>query len=83
MIIYTPMPLEIVLDGVQQNRCYKEIQVDGVKLQVEELQNGQYRINQLLSTDPSDFLNPKFQPGNLITYENFKITKGCESYPSG
>lgn len=73
MIIYTPMPLELVLEGVQQNRYYKEIQVDGVKLQVEELENGQYRINKLLSTDPFDFLNPQFQPGNLIIYDNHKI----------
>lgn len=73
MIIYTPLPLDIVLEGVQQKRNYEEITVDEVKLQVEKLPDGRYKINQVLSTNPSDFLNPKYQPGNFITSCDFEI----------
>ena len=49
MLHYTPLPLELILEGFDEKRNYREIQI--------------------LSTNPQDFLNPKLQPGNLLSFE--------------
>ncbi|HHY71057.1 MAG TPA: hypothetical protein GX519_05280 [Thermoanaerobacterales bacterium] len=68
MLLYTSMPLEIVLEGMDKKYEYKEINVDGVKLVVESVGINQSKIVRLLSSNPQDFLNPNFSPGKIITF---------------
>lgn len=68
MILYTSMPLEIVLEGMDKTYEYKEIDVGGVKLVVEPMGINQGKIVRLLSSNPQDFLNPNFSPGKIITF---------------
>ncbi len=68
MILYTPVQLELVLEGFDKTKYpdYKEIKYKGVPMLVEEAGFGRKRIVKLLSTDPFDYLKPEMTPGNLI-----------------
>lgn len=68
MILYTPMQLELVLDGFDTTRYpeYKEIEYQGVAMLVESIEFGRQKIVKLLSTNPFDYLKPELAPGNII-----------------
>ncbi len=68
MILYTPMQLELVLEGFDKTKypSYREIQYKGVSVLVEEADFGKQRIVKLLSTDPFDYLKPEMAPGSII-----------------
>ncbi|MCG9969721.1 YlzJ-like family protein [Pelotomaculum terephthalicicum JT] len=68
MILYTPMQLELVLEGFDREKYpeYQEINYDGVSMVVENTSNGKKRIVKLLSTNPYDYLKTNLQPGSLI-----------------
>jgi hypothetical protein len=68
LLLYTLMPLETVLEGIDKKYEYKEIDVDGVTLVVESVGINQGKIVRLLSSDPQDYLNPSFSPGKIITF---------------
>jgi len=70
MILYTTMAKELVLEGFEDNVPeYEEIHgLGGIILQVEPLGFGQAKIVRLISSNPEDYLNPAFQPGQVITY---------------
>ena len=74
MILHTIMPLEAVF----QERSYKTkprysvAEYRGEKVIVEHMEDDHYEINQLLSTCPSTFLNPAFQPGTMVRREELK-----------
>ncbi|WP_449353934.1 YlzJ-like family protein [Virgibacillus natechei] len=42
------------------------ISYEGRSLYVEEKDDGSYQLLQLMSTDPQDFLDEKFTPGNIL-----------------
>lgn len=69
MIIYTPLSVEEVLKDYDKIKDLKEINYQGKNLQVEMLENGQYRIARILSSNPQDFLNPELQPGTILRNE--------------
>ncbi len=68
MILYTPMQLELVLEGFDQTKYpeYKEVKYKGVPMLVEEAEGGRNRIVRLLSTNPFDYLRTELSPGSLI-----------------
>lgn len=68
MILYTPMQLELVLEGFDQTEYpdYRKIEYNGVPLLVEGAGFGQKRVVKLLSTNPFDYLKPELSPGSLI-----------------
>ncbi len=68
MILYTPMQLELVLEGFDTTKYpeYKIIEYEGVAMLVEDVDSGKKRIIKLLSTNPYDYLRPELSPGNLI-----------------
>ncbi len=68
MILYTPMQLELVLEGFDTIKYpqYEEIEYGGVAMLVEGVDSGKKRIIKLLSTNPNDYLRPELSPGNLI-----------------
>ena len=44
MVLYTSMPLEIVLDGIDKKYEYQEVQVNGIKLVIEPIGLNQGKI---------------------------------------
>lgn len=70
MMLYTPMPLELVLAGSDDfHPVYEEISIRGRKVLVEKKDATHASVVRLLSTNPSDFLDPTLFPGAVITYE--------------
>ncbi len=67
MIHYTPLDLNDVFPVNQtQYSKQKVIDVDGRSVLVDCLEDGNYRIIQLLSSNPQDFLEHTIQPGEMI-----------------
>jgi len=68
MILWTPMPLELVLEGLEDMRpgeC-SQISHGGVSMLVEKTGDGRNKIVRLLSTDPADYLNQDYCPGRIL-----------------
>lgn len=68
MILYTPMQLELVLEGFDTTQYpeYRDIKYQGVSMVVEPAGVGRQKIVKLLSTNPFDYLKPELAPGNII-----------------
>lgn len=70
MILYTPMPLELVLEGAEDYwPKYELVSVHGRWVLVERTGVNQAKLVRLLSTNPNDFLDPSFFPGSIITFD--------------
>lgn len=68
MILWTPMQLELVLEGLEKmsfSDC-KKVSYQGVPMLVERTADGGTRIVRLLSTDPVDYLDFAHSPGRHI-----------------
>ncbi|TCP70076.1 YlzJ-like family protein [Baia soyae] len=48
---------------------FQECTIDGIQMVIEILPTGKAQINRLLSPNPQDYLNPKFQPGAELTLQ--------------
>lgn len=68
MILYTPMQLELVLEGLENMSApnTREIRRQGVPMVVEDVGSGKVKVTRLLSTDPKDYLLNDISPGNII-----------------
>lgn len=73
MMLYTIVPIETIFEeedsagtGVFSPTPIM-IRRDGIDLLVEQMPGGEYRIQRLISTNPRDFLNPKWQPGSILS----------------
>jgi hypothetical protein len=65
MILYLPEPLEIY----SKNECLPRVRIklsSGGHLNAEYLNVDQVRVLSIESTDPMDFVNQNYQPGNII-----------------
>jgi len=69
MILWSIVPVEMVLGNVDIQPAYEEIEYNGMKCLVEKTSPTQCRVVRLLTTDPSDYLRTEFQPGTMLTYE--------------
>jgi len=69
MILYTPMPLEAVLEGIENVDDLQEIQLNGITMQVKVMDTGKAQIVRLISPNPQDYLNPSYAPGNYIQFQ--------------
>jgi hypothetical protein len=73
MILYTIYDHNMVLGGgnggpaSQEYQNYSEMSIDGVKVQVSQHSTSQFQVERIISTDPFDYLNPKIQPGCIIS----------------
>ncbi len=66
-IIYTPLPIELVLEGIdKEGPQYQELEVNGVKLLVEQQGIDKWRVVRLISTNPADYLKNEFLPGTEL-----------------
>ncbi|MCL6612397.1 MAG: YlzJ-like family protein [Peptococcaceae bacterium] len=69
MILWTPMQLELVLEGIE-DMCppqHSTVSYRGVPMVVEKTASGQGKIIRLLSTDPADYLKAEHTPGSFVT----------------
>ena len=66
MILYTVLPIETVLEGLDRQRSFIDIQLEGVTLTVEPVSLEEAVIVRLISTDPRHYLHPQFSPGRKI-----------------
>lgn len=68
MVLYTPLPLEDVLASpASQEADPWLMHVGGRPCLVRRGPGGQVVMERLLSTDPADFLDVRFQPGRPLT----------------
>ncbi|HEY4601611.1 MAG TPA: YlzJ-like family protein [Cerasibacillus sp.] len=71
MILYTPLTeLDIFPTSDADYTKLRSISFKGKSMYVENMTDGNYKIIQLLSTDPNDFLNKNYTPGTLISYND-------------
>ena len=73
MILWTVMPLDLVLLTEEHKPTYEEITYDDINLQVERTAEHEYRIVRLISTEPSHYLRQDLQPGSLLSYKPVKL----------
>lgn len=66
MIYYTPYPAEWFFWDYVQPVEYYNVEMEGVPMVIQVDSKGQATIVQLLSCNPQDYLNPRFQPGNKV-----------------
>ena len=67
---YTIVPIEWLLEDEEEEETKptrREVQVNGVRLVVEQSKNT-YKIVQLISSDPSHYLNEAYQPGKTLSF---------------
>ncbi len=66
MILHTVLPIEQVLEGMDQERRFTEMTILGVTLIVEAVSADMAVIVRIVSTDPRDYLNPALEPGRTV-----------------
>jgi hypothetical protein len=74
-MFYTIIPLEYIFeeeepeDDESKKKSQEdfEIKKEGVCLMVQSLSSGQYKVTRIISTNPSDYLRPEWQPGVMIS----------------
>jgi hypothetical protein len=68
VILYSIVPPEIVFGNMDSsNSTLKEIYYQGEKILVMPIENNKYKIDRVISTSPQAFLDPKLQPGSIIS----------------
>lgn len=70
MLIWTPMPEALVFEGMDTvTYNWIETEIQGVKMIVEPTSDlpGRARIIRLLCPRPESYLNPAFQPGQMVS----------------
>jgi len=68
MIIYTPDPIEFMEQDEHQNTVVFRLPSGGY-ITAEPCEYNKLKIISITSTDPMDYVNSKYQPGNFITME--------------
>ncbi|MDW7675496.1 MAG: YlzJ-like family protein [Bacillota bacterium] len=68
MTLYTPLSPEMIYQEVEwlKAKPKKLIELNGVAVEVELLENGELKIERIHSTNPQDYLNAALQPGTKI-----------------
>ncbi|MDQ0860069.1 MULTISPECIES: YlzJ-like family protein [Bacillaceae] len=68
MILYTSMPEELIFPVQTADfESVSTIEMNGLQMVVRQTEQNQYEIVRLLSTDPQDFLNEQYSPGQKIS----------------
>lgn len=69
MILYSIIPAEIVFGNTENASKYNFFEIDymGEKVQVSPVTGNQLVINRIISTSPKAYLDPKLQPGTIIS----------------
>lgn len=65
-MLYTIYPPELIFQ-TEEKRHYFTIEMEG-RTFIMELLDGQAQIVRLISPDPVDYLNPRWQPGTKVGF---------------
>ncbi|WP_054956131.1 YlzJ-like family protein [Paenibacillus dakarensis] len=71
MTLYTVIPEDMIWsnDNREQEPSHTvEIQIGGILMQVEPMQDHKAKIVRLLNGELGDYLNPLYTPGNTISF---------------
>lgn len=66
MLLYTPLPQDLIWEGWDQPRHYRRISFKDKDIVVEQIGIDTVRIIRLLSFAPEDYLNPSLFPGREV-----------------
>lgn len=67
-MLYTPLDVTDIYPADEEKLKKRQcVTCNGKTLFVEEKDSGQYELLQLLSTDPKDFMDTTFTPGNYFS----------------
>ncbi|HBG21836.1 MAG: YlzJ-like family protein [Syntrophaceticus sp.] len=72
-VLYTPLPLELVMFTEDSTSPYQDIAIDGATLTVQPTATGMGKIVRINSTNPDHYLKPEFQPGQQISLSKLQI----------
>jgi hypothetical protein len=67
LIIYSIYSYDTIFQKEEEKRQYFTMEVEGKTL-VMELKDGKAQVVRLLSPDPLDYLDPRFQPGKSVIF---------------
>lgn len=66
-LLWTAMPVELVLGGLTSEvSAPLEIRQGSRVLQVDPQGDGTGAVRRLISSDPADYLDPRWQPGAIV-----------------
>lgn len=65
-MMYTIIPQEEIWNEDITSTVEQNVTVDGCVMQVQPVDAANGVVTRILSTDPQDFLNLRFQPGSLV-----------------
>lgn len=83
MTLYTAMPLELVLDGIQNEPGpFVEVTMKGVTMQLLPIAPGIGRIVRLLSAPLDSYLLPEYAPGQSICFHPTSEPAQGTEYPN-
>ncbi len=72
MILYTTMPQELVYQTQESEYAkQKVIDFEGIPLLVEMNENHDYRVLQVMSSDPSHYMDDRFCPGVILSNKKY------------
>jgi hypothetical protein len=66
MVLYTVMPPEEILADLEAERQVITILREGLLMEVEPMAGARGSLVRMLSSNPQDFLDPRWQPGSVI-----------------
>ncbi|MGI6082019.1 MAG: YlzJ-like family protein [Limnochordia bacterium] len=66
-MFYTIVPDEWLIDDLHTQRRLLTISREGLLLQVEPVEAPYARLHRVFSTDPHDYLDPRWQPGSVVS----------------
>lgn len=69
MIIYTPVPIELLLSFSGGERDFKEIPYGEATIIAEVLAEGTCKVVRVISSNPDDYMNPDLQPGCEVSFK--------------
>lgn len=74
MILYTTMPQELVFQTISSEYEKKMVvEYEGIPLLVEMDDDQNYRVIQIMSTNPNHFLDNRYSPGTVLSNQgNYK-----------
>ncbi len=72
MMLWTIYPPEVVFKNEEEAPRHEEISVGNRIFMVSRTKGGQRQIERLISTDPADYMNPTWQPGQILMMEEQK-----------
>ncbi|WP_078554580.1 YlzJ-like family protein [Bacillus alkalicellulosilyticus] len=66
MILYTMLPEEMIFPQEDSFANQKYVQFEGGSLLVEQVNELEFKVVRLISSDPAHYLDNKYAPGSVI-----------------